>query len=267
MRWKPERSPHDDGLWFVAVRSSQIVVLAPPGVALTRFDRGRFEPSTRLDVVHEQVNGWRMATWFRPSQGCPRIDRQRPESCRDLSTKQVLRILPEGWHDEVWLLMTAQLEAASAFGRAAPHQEVNETLARAATRCTSWLQAELLAAFPERRPEVMSVAARGRPPGSVVSPKPATTSFDQELHAWLNGPAVPRPDVAQSRSSGFLTRLMCRLVGWARVKTEERPTARKVARRVGTPVLRVVREERSGALRVGATEEDAIDERELAALR
>jgi hypothetical protein len=257
--WKPERSPHDDGLWFVAVRSSQVIVLAPPGVALTRRGRGRFE-RTASGVVHENVEGWRMATWFRPSEGWPRIDRQLPETRRDLSTKQVLRILPEGWHESVWLLMVDQLEAAAAFGRAGPDREVNEDLARAGMRTTSWLQAELLAAFPARRSQVMEVAPRGRRAASVV-PARTTTRFDQELHAWLSGPARPGP-----QSDGILVRLVVRLESWARHKTETHSRARSVARVLGSPVRRVAREERSGP-QYALPEGERVDERELAALR
>jgi hypothetical protein len=141
--WRIEMAGIGDGLWFVAIRSRDICVIAPPGVLVTHDERERERG--------DGACGWRIATWTRRAGSWPVIDVQIPDSLREIDTGSVLARLGAGWRNEVWGLLVAQLEDAYHLDAAA--------IAVGAGLSEKWLVDDLASAFPERQQQLAALLA------------------------------------------------------------------------------------------------------------
>lgn len=142
--WRRENAGDRSVIWFVSVEPTRISVLSPPGVAIS--------PVSAADTGQPDVkSGWRWGVWNRKDrEDWPVIDREPPAATREIDTLAVLRLLDEELHEMVWTCLWTQLQVARRIGRQQHGMVPSEDLARAGALAVTWLQDELLSAFPER---------------------------------------------------------------------------------------------------------------------
>lgn len=184
--WRKENASRSNAIWFVGVEADRVSVLAPPGVSVCR--RVEIEPFRRCPA------GWRWGVWNRECEGhWPVIDSEPPIAVREVSTREVLKLLGDDLEELVWNCLWNQLQVARRIGHQRWGTVPSEDLARAGALSVAWLTAELTSAFPERTELLETWRPRA--------------AMDQEMEAPENPAELIRPlcvgrdDLHTTRSS------------------------------------------------------------------
>jgi AAA ATPase domain/SEC-C motif len=142
----PNRAGHDErwievpaprgGIWMVAIRDRDALVIAPPAVAFLPVD----DP--------EAVGRWRMGTWPLDAHGWLARNPDRLAPARVITTAHVLACLPQMHHRWVAEVMRLQLAQHEAFAAPQAGGLSDEERSRCSSRRLRELREELRVAFP-----------------------------------------------------------------------------------------------------------------------